>query len=1137
MTTPSASKLQGAPVILSATSSSKLCEDYISSENILLDLSSSNPIAVFQDYQGETEAVAIRSDKQLIHIYRNWQQADTPWNIVEIGGTIQASEVVVGVDVNNVVQAFFRDDTHLYQIALNKDGTWTPLTTLPLCSDLQATQNPNNSELIISGVTQQGDLQFVQQSNGAWNATTIDCNHALLGAAPVLVIPMSITGHMNWSLGVTLNNTFNLYTGIDKAIASGPDPIPAPSPADQILLGYYNNQSAMFMFSGADHALYTSVQFSDQIQTVPNAKTVTGAGLINNDTQLLQVYSIDPNGTLWVLHQTGWDANNAPIWVPNIPLDVGLVQVAISGLPQDSPSLFGVSDDATLHFIAKDMVSGIWSKGLVQQSLGNEQATKTTYKLTTYRTQINIVDQFKNPQQNIDVTLSAQTEMAIWVGGKTYQLNANQTASLKTTALGTLTIVTPARGLHTPELTLTAASLPAFTFQPDGEIHTYMAGSGTLNNLPPLSGTTLQNAKVDGASLAPSLANNPDLAGSACQGIQNAMQTQSGKNGQKSLLEQQGVVGWALDLRDRSRPRFTRFNSHAEMDAYKLGAFAEAGEAVLGDWWNDVKDFFEDVWNGIKSAAIAVEHWIVDVANKVVSFIAKVGEEIVHLANLVIKGIEEVISIVQSIFAAIAAFVEKVIKWLEAFFSWQDMIDTKNALSSALNQFGPYVGNLIETQGDQLLNGFFTNAKGAVTKKFSDFKAQFSQGQNVQGLITGAHAARLQAGARPVLAFADGTPVQPSDFSGHAQNNWLLDKIINYFLGAPDLQTIPDLNKPLNDLSSSLSSAAQNFKAAMDDFGDGIKQFFTDPKDFGSVGIVDFLNGIEQLILAALTFADGVIEALLDTIAIVAKNVGELLTIPLEIPLITPLLNLIGIPNVSIADLFCLLAAIPMTLVYKLVHGADAKLFPGGVLPASVAAADAAIGDSKQAMVFVSVGLMAVWALFDTALDACIDIDPPFFLKVIDIIFPALIQVFTWPTDAQIPFTPIPTDTPAEKANLANWAVGWSVVAIDLALLLAPVIPFSEGKKQTIARYIDPLGLALLTGLGCINMITGTVASVVGRADGATIAANFLSPIANMSQVLRNSEVIGGTEGISLVIKLVLDFFTGEGTAVATAVG
>ncbi len=118
------------------------------------------------------------------------------------------------------------------------------------------------------------------------------------------------------------------------------------------------------------------------------------------------------------------------------------------------------------------------------------------------------------------------------------------------------------------------------------------------------------------------------------------MQTQPGQNGQKFLLEEEGVVGWALDLRDRNHPRFTRFYSHAEMDAYKQGAFAEVGETVLGDWWDDVQNFFEEVWNGIKSAAIAVEHWIVDTVNKVVSFIAKVGEEIVQLANLVIKGLK-----------------------------------------------------------------------------------------------------------------------------------------------------------------------------------------------------------------------------------------------------------------------------------------------------------------------------------------------------------------------------------------------------------------------------------------------------------------------------------------------------------------
>lgn len=1136
--TTSVSALQSAPVILSATSTSKLSEDYISTQNVVLNLTSNNPIAAFPDYQGDMEAIAIRSDKQLIHIYRDWQKAEAPWNITEIEGATQISEVVAGQDGNGNVQAFYRDSNNLYQITLNQDNTWTAPVKLPPCSNLQATVNPNNGELVISGVTASGDLQFVQQSNNTWSATTIDFNKALLGTSPYLVIPESITGQMNWELGVVLNNTFNLYTGINTNVASGPLAIPANSPADQILVGYYNTQSPMFMFSGTDHTLYTAVKFSNTLQAVPNTKTVAGAGLINDSTNLLQVYSIDPDGNLWVLHQTGWDSTSqAPTWAPNIPLDVGLIQVSISGLPQDYPSLFGVGDDGSVHFVAKDPNTKIWTKALVQYPLEGDDALKTAYQITTYRTQVNIVDQYKNPQINLPVTLSAQTEIAVMVGGKTYQLNANQTASATTNSLGLLTIVTPARGLHTPAITVTAQNLPPFTFQPDSEIHSYLAGAGPINNLPPLDsqGTTLQNAQVNGAPLAPNLSS--DNASAAAQGIQNAMKTQAGQSGQLSQLEAEGVVGWALDLRDRNNPRFTRFYKHEDMEAYKRGAFAAVGETVLGDWWNDVENFFEDVWNGIKSAAIAIEHWVVDTVNKVVSFIAKVGAEIVQLANLVIKGIEEVISIVQSIFAAIAAFVEKVIKWLEAFFSWGDMIDTKNALISALNQYGPYLSNIVAIQGEQLANNFFTNAEDAVKQHFNTLKAQFAPGQTMANLQQNAAAVRLQTGAQPVFALADGTPIQPSDFSGNVHNNSLLDKIINFFEGTPDLQTVPDLTAPLQTLSNSLTIALNGFSEALNDFWDAIKTLFTDPKDFATIGIVDFLDGIEQLLLAALAFADGIVEALLEVITVVANYVGKLLTVPLTIPLITPLLNLIGIPNVSIAEVFCLAAAIPLTLVYKLINGADAKLFPGGVLPTSVSAVDAELGDTKQAVVFVSVGLMAVWALMDTCLDACVDIDPPFFLKVLDIIFPTLIQCFTIPTADGIPYGKVPLDTPAEKANFANWMVGWVIVAANLALLLAPEIPFSEGKKNTVARYIDPVGLGLLTGLGCINMIAGTVASVESKADGATIAANFLSPISNMTQVLRNSEVIGGSEGVSLIVKLALDFFTGEGCAIASAVG
>ncbi len=1140
MTTPSASTLKGAPVVLSATSTSKLSEDYISTQDILLDLSSNNPIAAFQDYQGDTEAVAIRTDKQLIHLYRNWQKAEAPWNITEIQGAVEVSEVVAGVDGSGNVQVFYRDTNNLYQMTLNQDNTWTTPHTLPVCGSLQATVNPNSGDLLISGVTPDGDFQFVQQSNGTWSATTIDFNKALLGAAPYLVIPESITGQMNWELGVVLNNVFNLYTGINTAVASGPEPIPASSPADQILVGYYNSQSPMFMFSGTDHALYTAVKFSNQLQVVPNTKTTAGAGLINSSTNLLQVYSVDPDGKVWVLHQTGWDpTTSAPIWAPNIPIwapsgatDVGLTQVAINGLPQDYPTLFGVGDDGSAHFIAKDPNTRTWTKAQVQYPLDSDQALKTTYKMTTYRTQVNIIDQYKNPQPNLPVTLSAETEIAVMVGGKTYQLNASQAASVQTNALGLLTVVTPARGLHTPAITVTAANMPSFTFQPDGEIHTYLAGSGPINNLPPLdsNGTTLQNATVDGAPLAPNLSN--DNASAAAQGIQSAMKTQPGPNGQVSLLEAEGVVGWALDLRDRSNPRFTRFYTHADMEAYKQGAFAEVGETGLGDWWNDVSNFFDDVWNGIKSAAIAVSHWVVDTANKVVSFIAQVGEEIVQLANLVIKGIEEVISVVQSIFAAIAAFVEKVIKWLEALFSWQDIIDTKNALRMGVEKSGDYIVNLITTQAKPLVKGFFTNAEASVTAYFDTLEAQVA-GKSMQDFVSNAQPTPMAAGAHPLLMLADGTALQPSTFSGNVHNNSILDKILNFLEGAPDLPSI-DLTTVMQDFGDAVTTALTEFENGFQAAWNAVVVLFTDPKDFATLGLADLLEAVKDLILAALAFADGIVESLLALISAAATYVTDLLTVPLEIPLITPLLNLIGIPNVSIADVFCMVAAVPLTVVYKLINGEDAKLFPGGVLPTSPTTAAAELGDVKQAMTFTATGLMAVWALMDTCLDTNpSDASPPFFFVILDILFPTLIQCFTIPTDDGIPYGTIPTGTTGEKLNLANWCVGWAIVALNISFIVASKSPLSA---KTVARYSE-VGKGILTGLGALGLAVGIAASVETSANGATTAANVLSPLTNMFQFLRLETVEESSLGVSLIVKLAIDFFIGEGCAIATAAG
>jgi hypothetical protein len=142
----------------------------------------------------------------------------------------------------------------------------------------------------------------------------------------------------------------------------------------------------------------------------------------------------------------------------------------------------------------------------------------------------------------------------------------------------------------------------------------------------------------------------------------------------------------------------------------------------MGLSWNDFVDFVdfaEDVWHGIQQAASAVMHWVVDIVHKTVDLLTQIGDELVLLAGMVVDGIREVISIVHSICNRIAAFVEKIIDWLRAFFDWGDIWDTKKALEAALLQSVPFLGNFVQTRAQPLVNGFFSGLGQNVINAFA----------------------------------------------------------------------------------------------------------------------------------------------------------------------------------------------------------------------------------------------------------------------------------------------------------------------------------------------------------------------------------------------------------------------------------
>jgi hypothetical protein len=1114
----------------SLTSSSALSDDYILTADVLVDVTSTSPVGVFQNANGISEALFVRSDQVLCQLVYAPGTSAAGWAATPVGTTSGVTQAAAGVHSDGSIHGFYTDASNLYHITF--DGSaWSAPQTLRLCSSLTVANNFVTGELIAYGVDDNGALQLVRDISGNWTANAITFPSSLTGLEPVLLFTDAVDDWMMAvSGGAVAAGQLQLYTGSATAMASGPMNVATPNPVQQILTGYWMNNSALFVFTDNKNNLYTNVGTVANVVQIPNTTVMQGAAVVDLDNDL-HLYTVDTDGTISVLHQTGWNSTTGPQWAPRIPLATEFKLLFTDANPMDSTSFFAVDVDGALWSYAFDATAQTWTSAKAQMP------SITTFQVPTYRTLITVVDENGNPAPNLPVTVTADSLSAVVVQGTFLPVGPAQPATVTTNALGSVTLTTVATATSSPQLTFTAANLAApGPVNPAANVHTYLSGQGTLNDgtssaLPAFSPTTLQQAQVAGKPLAPGAASNTAMANAAAAGISTMFQVNAG-SGRTAAAANSGITGFILDFTNPNDPTYTPLTSEEEFQHAR--ALAIAGDS-LGSWWDDVKDFFADVWHGVRNAAVSVMKWVVHTIDATVDMVVKIGEEIHTIAGLIIKGIEDVVSVVQSIFAAVGAEMDKLLDWLKMLFDWQDIVDTKNALESALSQAFPWLANVIENQGSKLLDGFFSKLENQVSSAFDTVIAQV-QGQSLGQLAgsTSPLSARFRYGAMtPVLAHT----IAQAPLSGLStvQNNWLLEKIESYFAGGPALQPVSGLVTPLETLKSAFETVATDFVNALTAFADFFKTALTDPKELATLGVADLLTAARDVALAVLAFLDGIITALLQVLGEAVNAAGAILNAPFTLPIISgivdQLASLLGftIPAASVTTIFCFGLAIPITIFYKLINGVDTEPFPGGILPTGAQFRAAFAGNAATGVQFAAVGVAAIWALMDTGLDCVPDVDMMFF-KVIDVIAPALLNVLTWP--GGIPFTPIPLSSPEDIASFANWIAAWLVVGLDIALLVAGAISWAP--QTTIARYIDPTGKILMSAFGGINLVAGIVASSLGASGGA-IAGNILGPLPGLTQFLRIDSIVEGSGGITFAIKLVVDFFAGEGYAVAIA--
>jgi hypothetical protein len=1166
---------------LSLSVNTALSEDYVPSTTILVDAQSPAPVAVFTP---ETQAIAlVISSGTVIQVSPDSSTA-SGWSTQPVGGE-SVLEVAAGVQFDGTSHGFYQDGKGLYHTSLQDDGTWSVADLLPLANNIRVAYAPSTEELVLYGVTPGGDLQIVRQPamGAAWSAMVCATSQQLTGTSPWLVL----LDAENWVAAAATQGILSQWSGqVDSPAVQGPQQTSPQVVVDQVVTGYTRGDAALFMYIDANAGLWSTVYPADGgagvVNLIPNTQVAQATGLIDT-SGLLHVYAVDANDVLWVLHQTAWDDTlQQASWAPILSIDTGIGRVISDISPQDTVNLFAVDAAlGALRFHFQDPTTHAWNALSVLQPTGGS----VVYPLSRYRTEVTLLDANSNIVPSYAMQVTAASTVPISVGTSTFMIGPSQSASLTTDLFGKVTLATLASSVNTPALTFSATGLSnPPVVHPAAPVQSYLSGTGTLNLLPAFSADTLQNARVvstpggQPSLLAPGLSQSPPVvdAASAADAISRVMQV--GLSSASAASSRNGFanapVGFAFNLTGESPSGFVSFTSEADLQAYVQqlagsGSRAPGADAVgtPGDPWSDIEKFFGDIWNGIKSAAIKVYAFVVDTVNQVVSFGIEMANAIKHFFVDIVIGLEEAVQFVQSVLNAIGAFIEQMIDWLRASFAWSDIWDTKLALESALNQVGPYLENVIETQASVFVENFFTNLEGMVIEKFGTLEGKFDSSTTFSDMLRqlqdnqsapppgarGVRGAHFRRRAR--LVGANGTQLDPMAFVNSAHQNSILDKILSCLEAAPALPEVEALGKPIADLAGAAATAATDFNAAWTDFNTAFIAALGDPNGFGELEVVKFLDMVKELCLAALAFADGVVHAILDVASAVVNMLTSMWTTDLELPVISALLALIHdlvdpdgpAWTINLGGMCCLIAAVPSTVLYKQMYGPDATPFPGGVLPTPPSATDRVTARAAEdpsagiACQFVGVGVQAIWALFDSVIDAIPseDISNPVqkTLGVIGVVLCALEQIFTWPTDDGIPFEPVPLDDAGEKAMFSNWMVGWAFPVVNIATLCAPDGDGVGGWKGKLLRNVDPIGEVVTSALGGINLITGIIESVLNDEDGGLIASNVLGPISYLTQFLTIESIVESSEGVTTAVKVAVDFFTGEGCATGLAVG
>ncbi|KAB8279033.1 hypothetical protein BDV30DRAFT_247699 [Aspergillus minisclerotigenes] len=299
----------------------------------------------------------------------------------------------------------------------------------------------------------------------------------------------------------------------------------------------------------------------------------------------------------------------------------------------------------------------------------------------------------------------------------------------------------------------------------------------------------------------------------------------------------------------------------------------------------------------LESGVEAVVEVIWHEATQAWHFIATIAGDIYRA---ILDTVEAVVAAVEWIFNAIKTAIKEIIQFIEFLFEWDDIKRTKNVLYNISKQFFQHQ---IDSIGD---------AKNTFNNKIESVEASLNEWADVDWSPLGDTVSK-PASSSSKSNSKDQTPGSQL-LAHHYKNNANSVSVVADSPFSGDINKDP-VQKALDDLHSALSKEDKVISGFRDQIGEVAKQFAT-------MTVEDAIKKIVAILVdGILASVEVVVDALLDLLQDLATAVVGMVDAKLHIPIISDILNAIGIPDISFLDLFTWVAAVCYTVVYKIAKG------------------------------------------------------------------------------------------------------------------------------------------------------------------------------------------------------------------------